>query len=354
METLDIGIHTSCRSIGAMRQAMQFQFQGQGITPPERVASMQAQLAAFCTTPGFLRPANWHLLQPCLTSLHVSLPTDIETDHPATLLTSPLHMLQVSSLRSLHVDFSTLAAPLPEEQQALVSTLVYLTHLAGTFAGCNGHPLHSFWSHAALLPRLRSIAVAGDPLAGGTFTIPASWSSCSSLTSLDLGTDAARLLVANPASVQGLQQLQSLKLCCAPADLLHLRLLGKLEALSVTCIQPADAAGQQQPLPAAGGAAADDDDDAAAAGAAVVAEAAAAAAAAGSWACSSNLVNLEWLGSCLEAVPLQQLTSLSRLCLGGGDLAAPMPDSLVATLAGLQLLRVLELDAVTLTPELCW
>jgi hypothetical protein len=366
---------------------------GQGTNPSDRVASMQAQLAAFRTTPNFLNSANWHLLQPCLTTLVFINPSAGAPDHPMalpTIFASPLHLLQIPSLRSLEVDFSTMPASLGAEQEALVSNLLQLTHLAGTVADSNRRPMDSFWSHAASLPRLRAMDVAGDP--GEAFTIPCSWRSCSSLTSLIFNSAITSL--ANLSSLQSLPCLQSLKLACAPADLAHLRRLVHLTFLDVTCVGELGAAGQQQaqgaqqqpaplhaqqqqpaPLqvqqqPAAGApaagqgaagagavqgaaAAAAPAVEAAAAAAAEAAAAAVAAAAAGRWACSSTLVHLEW-EDCLEAAPLQQVTRLSKLCLCGPSHQPNLPDSVLAPLARLKHVQDLELVSVKLTPDLCW
>jgi hypothetical protein len=333
---------------------------GQGTNPSDRVASLQAQLAAFRTTPTFLHSANWHLLQPCLTSLAFRPPwpgAQGECNLP-TIVTSPLHLLQVPSLRSLKVNFSTLPASLREEQQALVSNLLHLTHLAGTVADSNGLPMDSFWSHAASLPLLHSLEVAGKPFSRAeAFTIPRSWRSCSSLTSLIFSRDITSL--ANLSCLQSLPCLQSLKLACAPADLAHLRRLVHLTLLDVTCTKRA-AAGQQQAQgaqqqPAAEqGAAGAAQGAEAAAGAAQGAEAAAAAAAAAAenWACSDNLLKLRWWCH-LEAAPLQHLTSLNRLHLIALD-AERLPDSLLAPLVELQQLQELKLWNVQLTPDLCW
>jgi hypothetical protein len=371
LETIQIDICSLLSNGTDMTVAVALDVAGQGVTPTERVASMQAQLAALRITPDFLHSASWHLLQPSLTSLCVIFPGSHQAGPSslADIVTSPLHLLQVPSLRSLEVDFATLPTAITEEQQALVSSLVHLTGLTGTADDPDGRPMGSFWSHAGSLPHLQSVTVWGVSGAADTFTIPASWSSCSSLTSLVMEPDS--FSVANPAALLTLTSLQSLKLFCAPADLLHLRSLAKLTLLRVACGER-DAPGQeqgdqQQPQPPeaqlqapaaalAGAAAGAAGVAAAGAAGAAAAGAAAAAAAGGRWACSSTLVDLEWW-DCLKHAPLQHLTGLSRLRLTGGEdpeTATPLPDSLLAPLVGLSLLRVLELEGLHLTLDLCW
>jgi hypothetical protein len=312
-----------------------FQLQGHGSTPYDRVSSMQAQLAAFSATPNFLLPACWSS-HTCLTAINICS-MDLLPEG-SMLRSTPLPVLRLPSLQELRIHLPGHPVLLSAEEQCLLSRLTRLTTLEiSTSANMDiGGGMKTLWESIGTLPALKALGSRlhgghSKPSAATPFTIPATWTALSGLSSLKLRHPACST---NPEALTHLTSLQSLDMtytaeqlpqvmrCCAQLPALTTLTLHGVTRLHQGGAQPAVGAGQL---------------------------------AAGARSSCSPLKFLELSDYSMAEAPLQLFPGVSKLVLWGNwckDVA--LPGGAVKPLTSLRGLKHLEMHCFSDTLELCW
>jgi hypothetical protein len=218
-----------------------FHFQGQGTTPSERRAHLQAQLAMLPASPLLLAPPSWPACN-CLTHLEGEFASN---PHSSMQLSAAM---QTASLRSLHVTFDG------EATSSILSGLSNLHRLTDLCISVSSSSTLPVLAAIAALANLQTLSLCAVHRAAeeshSSLDIPPSWSQLARLTQLHMWAFNLDLRQLSVLPAVKLIHLEEVTVVTGDlASMLPLTCLTSLRWLPSACFPGAD----QQPTSCAGG-----------------------------------------------------------------------------------------------------